>query len=259
MNEPKYLLDGSAVEVLEVLGSGKLLVARLYETFGEEDEVSVDLSAPFIVDRVFDNAPTRVLDERVGALEELIRQLEVKRTDLSQRLRESEAVAAANLVKLKRHTSLSRLMDFIDGKITHYVEDDWALPRIIEFKDSTTPNDDRERPERRRLRLLSLFGNSKGDLQWDLAEYSDGSGRATRVFPCCSYEEALEKVAEFFTKRFAENPRADVVERAEKFGVSVPAEYRAACVAMERKNLEGRSATLLAELEGINVKLALLK
>lgn len=258
MNEPKYLLDGSAVEVLETLGNGKLLVARLYKTFGEDDEVSVDLSAPFVVDRVFDNAPTRVLDERVGALEELIRQLETQRVEVVNKLRAAQAVDREMGEKFKRHASLSRLMDFIDGKITHYVEDDWALPRIIEFKESTTPNDDRERPERRRLRLLSLFGNSKGDLQWDMAEYSDGSGRGTRVFPCCSYEEALEKVTELFTKRFSENPRTDVVERAEKFGVSVPAEYRAACVAMERKNLESRAQTLRAELEGIDAKLGAL-
>jgi len=259
MNEPKYLLDGSAVEVLETLGNGKLFVARLYETYGEEDEVSVDLSAPFVVDRVFDSAPTQVMDSRIEEAQQRLDALEAQRVEVVNKLRAAQTVEREMGEKFKRHASLSRLMDFIDGKITHYVEDDWALPRIIEFKDSTTPNDDRERPERRRLRLLSLFGNSKGDLQWDLAEYSDGSGRGTRVFPCCSYKEALEKVAEFFTKRFSENPRADVVERAEKFGVSVPAEYRAACVAMERKNLESRAQTLRAELEGIDAKLEGLK
>jgi len=260
MNETKYLLDGSAVEVLEALPSGKFLVARFYETLyhGEADMES-DHSRPEIVERLYDSAPTQAMDVRIKEAQVRLDALKAQRLDVVNKLCAAQAGEREIEMKLKRHAQLSRLLDFIDGKITYYVEDDWQLPRIIEFKDSTTPDDERERPERRRLRLLSLFGDSKGDLEWNLNRYRDGSGLNTLVYPCCSYEEAMAKVTELFAVRFREQPRADVVERADKFGIPVPAEYRAACVAMARKNLESRAQTLRAELEGIDEKLGALK
>jgi hypothetical protein len=54
------------------------------------------------------------------------------------------------------------------------------------------------------LRLLTLFGDTKGDLQWRINRYSDGSGSSNiEVFPCHNEEEAIAIVRQLYTDAVA--------------------------------------------------------
>jgi len=148
-------------------------------------------------------------------------------------------------------------MDFIDGKITHYVEVcSWSPPRLLEFKDAMVSDENRWN---KKLKLLVLYGASNGDLEWNISQYSDGSGGRRQVLPCCSLEEAMVKMTEAFAVRFSETPRRDVLAAADKSGIPVPAEYRESVAGMERTDLEKHATTLRAQLEVIDAKLEGLK
>lgn len=94
-----------------------------------------------------------------------------------------------------RSAALTRLEDFLDGKITHYVKTEtWDSQNEIGRKwDITEVEKERcgDDGYDRRLKLLTLFGSSDGNLEYRLNRYSDGSGSSSNlVYPCCSLEEA---------------------------------------------------------------------
>ncbi len=82
---------------------------------------------------------------------------------------------------------LALIMAFHEGRVTHvveYVGYGGKLYKIIELKDFLADGKD--------IRLLSLFGNSKGDYQYRINRYSDGSGGNTDCYPFCGEEKAHE-------------------------------------------------------------------
>jgi hypothetical protein len=252
MSEIKYLMDGTAVYVIETLQSG-FLVEKLYSRGGgDEEEPMADGSNPIRVPQVFDVAPTEVCDKHVAALETRIGELEAKRKELDQQERSSASAAKEVAAKLARNEKLARLMDFIDGKITHYVEDDYSGPRIIAFKDATCAGDGDERAERRSLRLLTLYGGSNGDLNWRLDAYKDGSGGdRIAVVPATSYEEALKILTRLLVAKMEKGPRAEWVKVADQYSIAIPDEYRESVRAMLANNLR----TCIAKAHDERVKL----
>jgi hypothetical protein len=88
---------------------------------------------------------------------------------------------------------------------------------------------DEDRYERK-LRLLSLFGGSKGDLSWYVDRYSDGSGGSNgRCFPALSYEDAVRLASEWIEARYADvrtkeqkHASLELAKSAERFGLTVP-------------------------------------
>jgi hypothetical protein len=222
----KYLIDGSQVSVIEKTSSG-YLVAGIYsgEEYGEEIRMDTD---PFFAEHVFDEAPTQAFDNRILGLHDKIRELESKRDELLQMKRDSETESKRILDSLARFDKLKLLLDFIDEKITHYVTEDYSGLSIIEFTDTVCDGDRNEsNPSNRKLKLLSLFGESNGDLQWKLSRYRDGSGMYSDVFPCCSLEEAVLVLRErLLASLNIDRPNPRTVEVADKYGIDIPVEYR---------------------------------
>ncbi len=245
MNDPetKYLLDGSEVFVVETTKVG-VLCRRLYEHDGEPI-ASDDI---ICVRKVFDTAPVEKLDERIKTLEARIRELESKRTALDQDQREAEAKQKAVQAKLARHDQLKTLMDYIDGNITHYVMEHYFSWEIVPFSKALCGSEDHDKP----LKLLTLFGNSKGQLDWRLNYYRDGSGGHNLVYPATSEAEALEIVRRMILAKSLEGVRPEVIAAAKKYGVELPLEYRQAARDMLAKNLHQQAE----ENEKIRLRIA---
>lgn len=218
MSDIKYLEDGSAVVVVEKLESG-FLVEPVYEYDGENIQ---DSRNPIRVSRVFDKAPTLKYETAIIRLRDEIQALEQQRTTLSLNQRGSEAMAKEIDSKLKKHESLRCLLDYIDGKITHYVEDGWNGVCIVPFFEATCAGDDRKRD----LKLLTLFGDSRGNLQYKLNRYKDGSGCDSVVRPAKSMEEATAIAQEMFLDKMASRVDIAIVQNADKLGIAIPDEYR---------------------------------
>lgn len=163
---------------------------------------------------VFEKPPVRKLDEDVrkkneelisksAELSKIEKEINLKKRELDNIEKDSRE----RLNKLKNIEALKYLEDFIDGKITHYVKFsgyNWATIEncgfeIVEHnKEILSSKEDWNK--NRNFKLISLFGKSNGDLQWNINRYSDGSGNYTAIIPFKSYEDALEYCKNLWSK-----------------------------------------------------------
>lgn len=240
----KYTEQGQEVEVLQELGDGRFLVAYVME-YGYDDEGYVS-DDPVVADRVFDEPPTAKLNAKVVELQDKIMQLQAERSDLAARLWESRDRHKKRLERYAQYDALQHLDSFIDGKITHYVTDIQWGPPDIKTLEETFGDFHGVGP-----RLLSLFGNSEGRLDWRLNRYKDDSGSWRVCIPCLSYDEAVVKLSEIMREKMAEDevPSMRKIEVCDKYGIDVPAAYRAAAE-------EYRVATLCKRIAATRQKLA---
>lgn len=251
MNE-RYDTRGNAYRVKTVLDDGTVLGCTLYEEpeTGEEleDELQV-ISVP-----LFNHPPRQKVEAEFTELSAKVAAARKELSRLTQDVREAEKVGKARLAKLAQYDQLKRLEDFLDGKITHYVLADYGPPKIVTLAETKAEYSDRD------LRLLCLFGTTNRSLVWKLNRYNDGSGCYTYVFPCCSFEEAKETADKIFADHFAgksvdgdsTHPQWGWLEAADKIGIPVPDEYRAALV-------KGRAESREKEIKGLEAKLAALR
>lgn len=196
-NNVKYLLNGTAVELFKTIEEG-FLVQNIFEyNRGDEMEIMVDDNIYF-VDKVFDLAPTSIQDQRIFTLDKKISELEAKRDLVYSQIVEVNKKEKEVLDKFKKIEQLKRLEDLIDKKITHLVYTDYGL-EIYEFDHKENKSDDYQRGKES-IKLITLFGNSDGDLSWGINSYKDGSGSYKTIYPANSYEEALQIVQTIIDK-----------------------------------------------------------
>lgn len=213
----KYLIDGSAVELVETCLNG-FLIHRLYED-GETGELIPDVKIRW-VEQVFDAAPTVKFSDEVARLCSKVSELQKQVSEQQTAVAEGLARYTETMAKLKQYEQLRLLEDFLDAKITHYVICG-CTPKIVPFKhalDEYSPRDG--------TKLLVLFGDSKGDLQWQISRYRDGSGDYQDVYPCLSEEQAKDILAKWLEKQFAAGQWNErYLAAAQKHGLKIPQEW----------------------------------
>lgn len=250
----KYLLNGQEVILVSQVDK-KFIVQPVYEVGDEGEERTGN---EFVVGEVFDNPPVEKYFSEINKLQSQIEELYDEKRTLQEDIRVETQKQTDFFKKAKRLKALARIEDFIDGKITHYVEENYSGVSIIEFKDAVSESEDscsRIKP----LRLLSLFGKSNGDLEWRLSKYSDHSGYQSEIFPCCSREDALAVCRERLSAMFEstkDNPRDYYIQSADKLGIEVPSEYRLSSVARTKSGLIERKAKIQADLSDVEQSLA---
>lgn len=143
---------------------------------------------------VYEKPPTEVLNKEIAQLVETKNALHDEVATLREERYAMEQGSKARMAKLQRHEKLKRLEDFLDGKLTHYaVIPDYGSPSVMAVADAKSD----ESRFSSATRLLSLFGQSNGDIAWRLHRYSDGSGSSSMdVVPCCSEAEAIKAIRE---------------------------------------------------------------
>ena len=220
--DKKYLIDGRCVNLVQSLDNGKYLVENVYQEEYDE-EFYIDSNSPYVVNEIFDEMPTAKYHKEIGALTETINKLNEAHRKASDSLREVEAEHKERMKKFKRYEALQRLEDFIDGKITHYAILNTYRPEIVKFEDSKSEY------SRDSLKLLTLFGDTKGNLEWYLNTYCDGSGGNQIVMPCQSEEEAKRAIADYLYKYCTEEkgnkewlPSMEAINKAQSYGATIP-------------------------------------
>lgn len=243
-----YTLDGRQVEYVGAAGP-RHLVAELYET--DQGDYR---GQEFIADAVFAVPPTLKLHAEVKELEEKANALRLQIWEAQTEAREAEKDNANRLKYLAKFAPLKRVEDFVNGKITHCV----MTTEYGRGVSVMTVADALRQPDKydRDMKLLSLFGGSKGDLQWRVNRYSDGSGSGwTDCEPFCSEEEAKERAIEILNGRIAEEETANkvwgrdvMIQCAETLGVPVPEWLLTRHTEAVRLNAEKAVETKRAEL-----------
>jgi hypothetical protein len=157
-----------------------------------------------VADKLFGNEPKPQVGPQRQAISGEIQKLRDERksvqADLAAKRQEIHQVSAEYRTlteKMKRVPALRRIEEIIDGKITHVVVIDHGS---IAVKTADQALQARDYGRLDGMRLLTLLGNSKGDLWWGMNEYRDGSGSLTTVMPCTSEEEASESARDHASK-----------------------------------------------------------
>lgn len=241
--ETVYSEHGERAEYVTASGDGHI-VRPIVESYDDEFGEGYDhVCDPVVWRHVFAQEPVAKFSEELKALHE---QIATAKAEREQMRSEEYALQRARTEKLKRFAILDNLEAFIDGKITHYVtREGFGPPAIIPIEQALTGDSDRHRGV---LRLLTLGGCLKtGGINWQLNQYSDGSGSKTGVIPCTSYEQAAETVKQEVVKHFGPGSRPDHEKRqewidaAERYGIAVPDEYRRAVVKSRIQSIEQNS------------------
>lgn len=191
-----YTLSGNEMVFISELDS-QALVQQVFQTDEEER-----FGKPILVGEVFLEEPVQKWSKKIDVLNEEIVELQKKRDALNVEIRAANATEKERKERLMQHRALTRIDDFLAGKMTHFVMASYrgvevmTFDEVVKYKESDydrMPNG---------IRLLSLFGKTNGDLEWEISRYSDGSGSRDTVIPCNSYEEGLEQAKVLLDKRY---------------------------------------------------------
>ncbi|UUX38854.1 hypothetical protein NTJ56_08645 [Burkholderia contaminans] len=221
-------------EVYDIRGRSADYVARtedghIVRPVYEHEDREVSYGKPEVWSEVFVTPPVEKLHSEVVALQaELAAARDSLREVRAIRVAEDREYAARAALR-KQFAMLKKLDDFIAGKITHFVVTQKYSEKIWiqTFEDFMKPADRYERG----TRLISLFGDSKGDLGWYCNQWTDPgtNGHNRECFPATSLEEAQRIAAECIEKRFAAAREAkhgglavELVTAAAAMGVAVP-------------------------------------
>ena len=259
--------DGQKHYVREILDDQRLLtspwlISTGYQ--GDEEEYVADNAQIKLTSEMFSSAPTAVVDGDVAKAQADLAEL---RSAISAARSEAAAVERERketLAKIEKAPKFSRLLDFIDGKITHFVVGGYhSLVSIQTWEQFAISQDDHRDKD---VKLLTLFGRSNGDTEWRLNPYYDGPGGWVTCRPCCSYEEALAVLGETLEGIWLEfDDRrswtiAGAIKAADEYGKLVPQHIRAAFkqhqIESHQRAVDKAEADLAAAKERMSAALA---
>ncbi|MGN7827066.1 hypothetical protein ACTJJ8_10125 [Agrobacterium radiobacter] len=274
-NNYAWAEDGRKVYVTHITTEGYYVVEGMEaQVYG--DEVYEERGSMWVTAKLYAQPPKPVIDEQIEKAKAELEEVREKYREVTNAVYNAERENKDRLAKLAKYKGLELLEDFIDGKITHVVwtEYDGALIKTIE--DALTYYEDGSYGRHRTangFKLVTLFGNSKGDLSWRVSQYRDGSGGSDQeIIPCSSYDDAVAKRNEILHQRMAsmlDLYRKDksrdylvvkVADNFEKAGLEIPAEAQVivktaneVAAAKLKENLAKQKQELEAKLAALEV------
>lgn len=255
-----YTGSGNEVEYIAKL-DGEYVVRQIHE----RDDGEAWLGKPFTINEIFKTAPVEKYDKRIAELLDTITSLEKRRSDLESELRASKVSDKELKDRLTKHEALTRIDDFLAGKMTHFAMHHWGgwcimtTQKALEYKEG-----DYDRVPTG-MKLVTLFGKTNGDLEWRLHSYSDGSGNSfdaakfffseeeARVF----VKEQLEVAYDLWRKdKQCWGKASSAAENAYGLGFEVPEDVRAIMEVNAIKSLTDARNKAKTEYEAAEAKLA---
>jgi len=203
----KFLSDGRKVSVVGKINSTEYIVQEIFIT-ANGDEIP---SGEKFTTKSLHDAPVESYADRDKKKKEQFRiSLNSEIDSLHKEIKTLRAKRTANADMLKNSPTLQSLVGdqidvfskFMAGAIEYIVIDRWeiSMPQKMEDALIKWENNYGERTYDS-IRLLSVMGESKGQLDYRIHQYSDNSGGSDIVYPCVSYEEAVEKTKGFALAR----------------------------------------------------------
>ncbi len=198
MSKDAFLIDGTKVFIHEKTKTS-ILVSRYYfaQNYFEEEEYEELSDEKIIVDKVYKKPPTEVFDEKIESLKSIIKDYRKTKSTEHAEFLEKRKEYEIQLNKFNRIPELKNILDYIDKKFTHVVYLGYEWKKGVVTMSAAL----KEQDSYNGYRLLSLFGNTKGDLEWRINRYSDGSGSDCTVSLCMSLEEGKEIIIKYLLKK----------------------------------------------------------
>ena len=182
-----YLRGGVEAKYVSALPDGRhVVVVTVTNMDGYGEEWSEDETR--VVDTVYPSPPVEPVEKSVARLRSEEKRLLEAAREMRVRLDKEEAEANERLDALKKWSGFQTLEAFVSGRITHVViAPGYGGPKIKTLDEALVCKDG---SYRRKLRLVSLFGDSNGDTQWGINRYYDGSGSVEEIYPAESHDAA---------------------------------------------------------------------
>ena len=241
--------------------SGGHIVLPVYEngdcSFSEPSQYTGE---PFVIRNVYTKPP---IEKKLKEIAELDSKLAAKKAELNSVSEEIHKFAREEkdrAQRIKRHKQLELLDFWLQDKITHFAMvpeygEIFVTTKEIALKKSYSYDRD--------IKLLTLYGSSKGDLTFRISQYSEGSGSSMTCWPFTNEQDATVYAQKIISERLDRaladikvNVRdyAELIKNAEKLGVGVPEE-----LINNRNSVQGKAKSAriqqlkdeLQKLEGV--------
>lgn len=184
-----YARDGQMLELLAFTTDEQFVCAELFEVDTYEGERQTVWCNVVFQTELYASPPRKLIDAEVAALREEANSLREKNAAARREVLKAEAEVAQRLKTLSAYDGLERLEDFIAGKVTHVVVENYDGAKVIPFSELQQVSEYYRKPEG--IKLISLFGDTAGKLTWRVNQYKDGSGSNwSRMEPATSEDEA---------------------------------------------------------------------
>lgn len=199
MADIKYTNDGKKVLIVGKLNSQETIVQEIFVSAGQEIPSGENFVVKSLHEAPAESWKEKNLRELEARYESDRKKLQTQIDDQERRLclerdkAKLQTSALLQFVKNSDESQLETLKNFMAGEITHLFVAGYS-PEIISWKDSNKVYDQDSFYHHARLegiKLVSLMGNSDGDLSYRLHDYRDGSGSSKTIFPATSYQTAL--------------------------------------------------------------------
>lgn len=254
MSNYKYTSDGKKVVVLGSLNESSKIVQEVFIIDGKEIPSGENFIASVLHDAPAISWKERQIqriesqyNEAVNGREKEMRELQKRHNNRVKSIKEQ--LGFLSQLNEKVDTSkVQLLVDLISGNLSHIVIDSgYGKIRVLEFTEAIT------RTEYGRfdsLKLLSVYGNTKGELDYRLNRYCDGSGSDDRVFPCNSKEMAAEVVkARILARAEAGRLTQEILDLADKYDYEIPALHLAKYNEARKVELQKRLENLKSDID----------
>lgn len=197
MTTYKYTTDGKKVLVVGKLNAEQTIVQ---EVFVASNGQEVPSGENFVVGSLHDEPlvswKSKKLKELEAHYEKTKADWEIRISKLQKESRQHEQ-KLLHKAKALLHFELQAdpkqmrvLQMFMAGEINFFYTRQFNHGQILTW-DSAYQRADGNEGRIESIKLVSLFGDSKGDLSYRIADYSDGSGNWRTIVPFATYEEAL--------------------------------------------------------------------
>lgn len=253
LDEIYYDHRGNVVKLIAYTTDNRYVVQReLCDYYGE-----TYFDDTIVLSAIFHDVPNNSI---VNHLKKEIEQLEITRSELLTEIAilETKESILQKAQKLAQYQGLEYIEDFLSKDINFFIEiSDYRLKICSKGEFDVRGYHGRQKGS---PRLISLK-YYKGQFQWFINEYQDGSGLENIFIPCPSLEVAVERVATILSKELTKIQDAiekgincnnlhdiEVVKQSMEIGLEIPKIVNDFYKEQKRQGIEN---IIKAELERI--------
>lgn len=271
MSEYKYTPDNRKIKIVNKLNDNQIIGYEVFIKSSNSEEYIGTTAIIFNVDELSDEPAMSWKEKRIKEIETHYEK-ELKR--LNKNIESEISKTKEKLKNTKvRHKKIRELIDKIDNptnkaaidyledfllnKITHFFVNDFH-PKIVEFDEYFNETGAFSQDS---MKLVSLFGNSNGELFYQVNTYGDGSGNWIDITPAKSYDEALEHAQTAFDdiqEEFLSSNNNNVVTRINNYlkidGIYVKSETTDKLNNIAKAKIDKRIESLEEEIYQLQVR-----
>jgi hypothetical protein len=232
-----YSANGDRLHLEAITATGTYVVTRSIEIDSNDGyggyEYHDDM---FITDKLYRKPPIAKKAEELEHLQKQIKDAKAELSKVKTEITLERKSAEDLLTKVKAYPALRFVLDYLEGDVLDRpcvmeLIGDW---KIMPLREALGYKDEYDYRHTDKLRLLSLYGNSKGDLRWNISRYCDGSGNTTTLYVAENHADAEN----FVSTRVRDEVAHAIKNRRMSYAAQLDTKYPGRITAEQRETLE---------------------